>query len=98
MDDAETCLTHTPPSVETARAIHQVAPQTFPSVKILWLSASVLEKEHGTSESLDQILKEGVKHCPQEEKLWLMAAKEKWLQNNIPSARAILTEAFAGWS
>ena len=27
--------------------------------------------------------------------LWLMAAKEKWLQNDVPEARAILGGAFS---
>jgi pre-mRNA-processing factor 6 len=96
MDDAESCLTNShPPAIETARAIYQVALITFPTTRALWLSAAVLEKEHGTADSLEAILKQGVKNCPQAEVLWLMAAKEKWLQGNVPASREILMEAFA---
>lgn len=38
-----------------------------------------LEKAHGSSESLDALLRKAVQYCPQAEVLWLMAAKEKWL-------------------
>jgi hypothetical protein len=43
---------------------------------------------------LENILKEAVKNCPKAETLWLMAAKEKWNQGDIPSSRSILVEAF----
>lgn len=58
------------------------------------MDAALLEKEHGTPERLEEVLKEAVKHCPQAEHLWLMAAKEKWMAGDVPSARAILIEAF----
>eukprot|EP01038_Epipyxis_sp_PR26KG_P008362 gene8362-11314_t len=94
MDDAETCLSHDPISKETARAIYNYALEIFPSKKSLWLAAAMLEKEHGTFDSLEAKLKEGVKYCPQAEVLWLMAAKEKWMSGDVPGARAVLLEAF----
>jgi len=36
-----------------------------------------------------------VQYCPQAEVLWLMGAKEKWMAGDVPSARAILNQAFA---
>lgn len=95
MDDAESCLQKTPPAVETARAIYNFALSQFPSHKSLWVAAATLEKDFGgVSDKLEAILKEGVKNCPHAEILWLMAAKEKWLNNDIPGARAVLVEAF----
>lgn len=94
MDDAETCLSRDPPAVHTARAILNHALELFPTKKLLWQQAAMLEKLHGTAESLEDRLKEGVKHCPQAEVLWLMAAKEKWMAGNVPEARAVLLEAF----
>lgn len=98
MDDAETCLLYTPtvtvPCIETARAIYAHSLTLYPTKKTLWLASAMLEKDHGTPESLENVLKEAVKYCPQAEVLWLMAAKEKWIHNNVPAARAILMEAF----
>jgi pre-mRNA-processing factor 6 len=45
-------------------------------------------------ESLDDLLTQAVRHCPQAETLWLMLAKEKWLAGNVPGARVVLHEAF----
>ena len=96
MDDADSCLTHTsaPIAKETARAIYAHALSVFPTKKSLWLAAAMLEKEHGTPESLETMLKDAVRHCPEAEIMWLMAAKEKWMSGNVPGAREILLEAF----
>lgn len=40
------------------------------------------------------MLKKAVTHCPRAEMLWLMAAKEKWLSQDVDGARIILQEAF----
>ena len=95
MDDADTCLSKTPAMKETARAILAYALEQFPQKRMLWQQAALLEKDYGSAESLEEKLKEGVKHCPHAEVLWLMAAKEKWLAKNVPGARAILMEAFS---
>jgi pre-mRNA-processing factor 6 len=95
MDDAEACLSHAPPlGVETARAIYAYTLSVFSNKKSIWMAACLLEKNHGTAESLEKLLRDGVQHCPHAEALWLMAAKEKWLAHNVPAARAILVEAF----
>lgn len=96
MDDADACLTRrdAPIAKETARAIYTHALSVFPSKKSLWLAAAMLEKEHGTSSSLETMLKDAVRHCPRAEIMWLMAAKEKWMSGDVPGARAILIEAF----
>ena len=47
--------------------------------KSIWRRAAMLEKAHGSRESLDALLRKAVTYCPQAEVLWLMAAKEKWL-------------------
>ena len=79
MGDAEACVSGNNPTgfiaKETARAIYAHALSLFPTKKALWLSAAMLEKEMGTSESLETILKDAVHRCPRAEILWLMAAK-----------------------
>jgi len=45
-------------------------------------------------ESLDDLLTQAVRHCPQAETLWLMLAKEKWLAGDVPGARVVLHQAF----
>jgi pre-mRNA-processing factor 6 len=93
MDDAEACLSRQPrPAVETARAVYAHALSVFPGKKSLWLAAAMLEKEHGSAQSLEGVLKEAVRYCPKAEILWLMAAKEKWMSGSVPAARAILVE------
>jgi pre-mRNA-processing factor 6 len=54
-----------------------------------------LEKSHGTKESLESTLSQAVKSCPKAEVLWLMAAKDRWLQNDLAGARDLLQMAFA---
>lgn len=49
----------------------------------MWRAAAAFEKQHGTREELDALLKRAVSYCPQAEVLWLMAAKEKWLAGEI---------------
>ena len=96
LDDADVCLSRpSGPSVITARAIYAYTLSQFPKKKHVWLDAVQLEKEYGTRESLEDLLRQAVLQCPQAEILWLMAAKEKWLAEQVPAARAILVEAFA---
>jgi pre-mRNA-processing factor 6 len=46
----------------------------------VWRAAAAFEKQHGSREELDALLKRAVSYCPKAEVLWLMAAREKWLQ------------------
>ena len=78
-----------------ARAIYAHALSVFPTKKSFWRKSADLEKAHGTTESLEQVLMEAVKKCPTNEILWLFAAREKWKTQNEPDeARKILQEAF----
>ncbi|KAF9584475.1 hypothetical protein BGW38_006345, partial [Lunasporangiospora selenospora] len=92
MEDAESAVSRQ--SYGTARAIYAHALRTFPSKKSIWRRAAMLEKLHGTRESLEELLVRAVRYCPQAEFLWLMGAKEKWLGGDVAGARAILDAAF----
>ncbi|TPX46979.1 hypothetical protein SeMB42_g03012 [Synchytrium endobioticum] len=93
VEDAESCIAHG--SIVTARAIFAHATSLLPKDRSLWQKAAFLEKEHGTNESLEELLKRAVRYCPDAEVLWLMGAKQKWLMGDIDGARAVLQEAFA---
>ncbi|KAM5546596.1 hypothetical protein ABKV19_002401 [Rosa sericea] len=80
-------------SIETARAIYAHALTVFLTKKSVWRKAAMLEKSHGTKESLDALLRRAVKYLPQVEFFWLMAAKENWLAGDVNAARMILEEA-----
>lgn len=58
------------------------------------MRAAHFEKSHGTRESLETLLQRAVAHCPKSEILWLMGAKSKWLADDVPAARGILSYAF----
>lgn len=74
-------------SVETARAIYEHTLAVFPGKKGVWRRAAMLEKQHGTPEAVDALLRRAVEYCPQATVLWLMAAKERWLTGDVPGAR-----------
>eukprot|EP01035_Chromulina_nebulosa_P017336 gene17336-22881_t len=95
LDDAQSCLTNQPPAIITARAIYKHAISVYPSNKHIWSAYVVLEKDFGTKESIDLVLTQAVENCPTAETLWLIAAKEKWNNNDIQAARDILTQAFS---
>ncbi|KAG0376876.1 hypothetical protein BGX24_007069 [Mortierella sp. AD032] len=92
MDDADGAIGRM--SFGTARAIYAHALKTFPAKKSIWRRAAVLEKAHGTRESLEELLVRAVQYCPHAEFLWLMGAKEKWVGGDVPGARAVLDAAF----
>ncbi|KAK9929683.1 hypothetical protein M0R45_026771 [Rubus argutus] len=53
----------------------------FLTKKSIWGErTAMVEKSHGTKESLDALLRRAVKYLPQVEYFWLMAAKETGLQ------------------
>ncbi|KAF9340677.1 hypothetical protein BGZ91_000732 [Linnemannia elongata] len=92
MDDADGAIGRQ--SFGTARAIYAHALKTFPAKKSIWRRAALLEKAHGTRESLEELLVRAVKFCPHAEFLWLMGAKEKWIGGDVPGARVVLGAAF----
>ena len=82
-------------SVETARSIYEVAVETFPGKKSLWVLYAKLEGDSGNDLKMDAVLKRAVKRCPRAVVLWLMAAKELWRRGDVSGARAVLEESFA---
>lgn len=81
-------------SIQTARALYQLVCEEFASHEDVWLEAAELERNHFQRDSLDKLLQNAVSNCPQAEELWLMAAKERWLDGNVRGARQVLKEAF----
>jgi len=92
MEDADSFVARS--CYECARAIYAHALGVFPTKKSVWVRAAQHEKNHGTPESLDTLLRKAVSYCPHAQVLWLMGAKEKWLAGDVGAARAILAEAF----
>ena len=92
-DDAKNTLARG--SVATARAILAHALQEFPSKRVLWMQAVELERNHGSKESLDDVLKAASERLPRVEIFWLLRAKEQWIADQVDTAREILTQAFA---
>ncbi|KAJ9097804.1 hypothetical protein QFC19_006672 [Naganishia cerealis] len=92
LDDAESAAKRN--FIECARGIYAYIIKVFPTKKAVWRAAADFEKQHGSSEALQELLAKAVQYCPRAEVLWLMAAKEKWLSGDIASAKDILTEAF----
>jgi pre-mRNA-processing factor 6 len=93
MEDAETCAKHG--SILTARSIYEHAAKILAHKKSVWRRWAFFEKDYGTWEDLDAVLKESVVHCPHAEILWLMRAKETWKAGDISAAKQILESAFA---
>ncbi|CAD5228302.1 unnamed protein product [Bursaphelenchus okinawaensis] len=79
---------------ECARAIFGFMLTEFSEKKSVWLEAVIFEKEHGTPENYEELLKKAVDKCPKAEVLWLRYAKARWQQEDVVGARAILSEAF----
>lgn len=95
LDDIHACLTnHQPPAVEIARGIADVALASFPNKRSVWLQAIMIEKEYGDAARLEDRLQHACQAVPHAEILWLMYAKEKWLNQDINSARSILMQAY----
>ena len=90
--DAKACLARG--KVETARAILEHALEYFQNKPQLWKQSVALEKQHGTPESLDDILAKACERLPQVEFFWLLRAKELWLRGEVDQARNVLAQAF----
>ena len=88
-------------ALECSRAVYDHALSVFPSKKSIWLRAAHFERQHGTRDSLEQLLQRAVSHCPQAEVLWLMGAKSKWMAGDVPSfhwrSRPIRIRKKFGW-
>jgi pre-mRNA-processing factor 6 len=92
-DDANGALSRG--AIATARAILAHSLAAFPSKRSLWMQAVDLERKHGDSKSLDDVLAAASERLPKQEIFWLLRAKEKWTSGDIEKAREILTQAFA---
>lgn len=79
---------------ETARAIYAYGIRLFNQSKSLYQAAAELEKQHGTTESLLQILEKATDACPSAESLWLLRAREIWNTGDQDGARTVLALAF----
>jgi hypothetical protein len=56
----------------------------------LWKRAIKLEKQFGTTNTLQIILNKAIKSCPKCEEFWLMLAKEKLKNENLKDTKIIL--------
>lgn len=90
LDDAKAATDHG--ALETARAIHAFILEQDSTQAFIWQKIAFFEKEHGTEAQLTAMMERAVTACPQEEILWLMAAK--WSANQVDRARTILQRAF----
>ena len=92
IDDADGAVERERP--ECARAIFAYALKEFPEESTIWRKAAQFEKSINQQENFYEVLKKGVKACPDAEVLWLMYAKEKWLSGDIQAARDMLAASF----
>lgn len=79
---------------ECAKAVFAHAIKHFPNKKSVYLRAAYFEKNHGSRESLEDLLETAVKAVPHAEVLWLMLAKSKWLAGDVQAARKVLSDSF----
>jgi len=79
LESADVCLFRG--CIETARRLYEHGLDILPNKKALWIKAIELEKQYGTSSSLEKLLSKACNNCPQKEIFWLIYAKHKW--NNV---------------
>ncbi|KAF9606912.1 hypothetical protein IFM89_029511 [Coptis chinensis] len=83
-------------SIETARAIYAHALTIFLTKKSIWLKAALLEKKHGTRESVDAILRKAITsrtcHRRSSEEIWLAAFKLEFENHEPERARMLLVK------
>lgn len=65
LEDAESFIANT--SFECARAVYAHILEVMPTKKSVWLAAAYFERQHGTRDKLEELLKRAVQHCPQAE-------------------------------
>lgn len=92
VDDAGTC--ESSGHLAAARAILTFTLEKFPSEQWIWLKFVALERKHGTTEQLQEVLRKAVGNCPESEDMWLMAAEETGQNEDVKGARAIIQQAF----
>ncbi|CAJ0932294.1 unnamed protein product, partial [Mesorhabditis belari] len=77
-----------------ARAVFAYALGEMPNRRSLWHAAVVFEKDHGTPDDYEEMLKQACEKAPQSEEFWLRHAKSRWLRGHVEDARGILAKAF----
>ena len=92
MDDAKSSIARG--RYQTARSMYAYAIRVFTNSSHLWLAAADMERNHGTKESLTELLERSVEACPSNEVLWMQLAREKWNTGDIDEARRVLGMAF----
>ncbi|EDU41735.1 TadD Flp pilus assembly protein TadD contains TPR repeats [Pyrenophora tritici-repentis] len=92
LEDARSVLNRNKP--ETARAILGFAVAVFPYSTTVWHASTDLEKHHGTTDTLLNVLERAVNACPNSESLWLLYAREMWQSGNPEGARKVLGRSF----
>lgn len=92
MEDAEWFVAQG--SIECARAVYGFTINTFPKKRGIWTRAAFFEREYGTVENYEELLKKATENCPDAENLWLMYAKSRWQSEDVEGARQILAQAF----
>lgn len=92
LEDAESFVEQK--AYECARAIYAYALNIFGKKRSMWRAAIKFEKEHGTTDSYEELLQKATNCCPDAQDLWLMYAKSRWLNGNVDDARHILANAF----
>lgn len=82
-------------SINCARAVFEtlVSEKEFCKKEIVWLKYANFERQHGTSETLENVLKKAisVENCIKSETLWLMLADER--RKHLDETRNILSNA-----
>ncbi|CAI2352621.1 unnamed protein product [Caenorhabditis sp. 36 PRJEB53466] len=77
-----------------ARAVFAVALQEMPRKRDVWDAAIHFEREHGTLDEHERILKKACEQVPEVENYWLMLAKLRFVNARIDEARDTLMAAF----
>merc|ERR1712226_1018139 len=94
LDDADSFISNN--HWECARAVYDVCLKTdhLKAKKGVWEKAVDLERKHGDSNSLMDLLVRATEAVPKTRLFWLMRAKECWNNGDIDGARGVLETAF----
>ncbi|PNS16074.1 Pre-mRNA-splicing factor prp1 [Sphaceloma murrayae] len=92
LDDAKSSIVRG--RFQTARAIYAYALRVFTNSSSIWMAAADMERNHGTRESLLELLEKAVEACPKNHELWMSLAREKWQAGDLDEARVVLGRAF----
>ncbi|KAF7361393.1 Pre-mRNA-processing factor 6 [Mycena sanguinolenta] len=77
----------------TARVIAAYMVKVFPERADVWEKAIEIENQSNANSSKNVFLEQAVARCPTAERLWLMLAKQKQSDGDVPAARKVLEQA-----